>query len=351
MGFLIVIAGSLLIAVILDIAWEDTIPATFFTLLTGTFLLGVFENLDKVRYLKFGLAICIVAGYIYCIIAKDFFHILRGKLSVKMMLFFLCLIVGGNILTHFYVISWDDLNHWALVIKQTFFMNQIPTGNNSISAYSDYQPLGALASYWFLSDFSAFHEELLFPIQFFEISVCFLPFWKYLFIEKNKILKNILGLLICLVLPFVFTPHFCLQLEIDNFVAVLFLYACICIWEMCIRNATEKAWNIYALFMTAGVLAIAKSVGIYLCCVLGIALFALSLCCREKKLFVAGAGTMTVSLMLWYLWEAFCKAHGNTSYISEGFSNIGLWSYLETVKLFVKTMPWIIWIILLGGWA
>lgn len=343
----IVVFGSLLLAVLLRNRWEKTWVTVTFTCLLLTYFIGILNGLEYITWLKCGLMLSIISGYIYLLRKmgiKEGLCALQRRCTLGMLSFLLVSLGMGILLRNHVILEWDDMNHWGTVIKQIYYQKAIPTGGNSVSNYSDYQPIGALGIYWFLGDLSMYQEQLIFPIYQLLIGTCFLPFWEVLSDGKKSYTKVIFSSMICLFLPFFFAYYSLLSLKIDSFVAALYVLICIVIWhigkQICADNKKDSICilDIYVVASGIGVLILSKSVGIYLGIVAIVCLLIISICNRHKKGMVTTAGCGIFGGMCYISWEIFCKIHGNHSGISAGFSKISLEDYRNTITRLINNL-------------
>lgn len=336
MSFLLIVLGSLVLALLFGVKWEKAIPVWTMTLLLGTYFMGVLHKLRYLKYIKEFLIVALIVSVIYGLISKKLIYNLKKGLSQGSIIFWIvCIIMGIAVSTH-KIIEWDDLNHWATVTKQIFMQNNIPTGANSVSSYSDYHPLGALAFYFFLSDFKNFHEELLFPIQYFLISMCFIPFWGNIRFKKGTIVKNILALFICIVFPLQISFHTLLHIKADSLLSALFAFSVIELWILGSRFVDKKTdINMLAEIMNLSLavvcMAITKSAGILLCIFVLLAFAVVIICNKKYDWFVYMVATGGLTYVFYWAWEKYCDYYGNVSYISQGFSGIEVNDYLNTL--------------------
>jgi hypothetical protein len=103
---------------------------------------------------------------------------LKDTLSLNIILF-LAFYIGVFIFCRRIVVTgWDDLNHWAVITKQIYYLGAVPTDEISVSSFSDYPPIAAIWINLFLSDFSNYREDVIFGVWNILLGMCFLPFWE-----------------------------------------------------------------------------------------------------------------------------------------------------------------------------
>jgi len=231
------------------------------------------------------------------------------------------------------IIDWDDLSHWGTYVKQMFYIHKIPVQADSISGYVDYQPAGAMYLYWFISDFSAFPEKIVRALWCAFTMVLLVPFWNLLDETRESKMEFVLQTICCILLPMLFVANSIISLRGDSVVALVFLYALISLSKKKIADWTTYDFVENTLMMS--LMLLSKSVALLLW---GFLL----LCAFEKKAikaYLKYLGSMILAFLFGWTWTIFCDYMGNSSYISEGFSNIQIKDYVHVIAAFVKGTP------------
>ena len=347
MGLLCIIILSYTMSVIWRKKWIDALPVALFIIMLLTYSMGIVNWLNNIWILKWGISLGSVGTLFFYFRKKDGN---AGKIKEKVSMGLL-LLVGVSVamaflLSSHLVIEWDDLSHWATTVKQMYYINAIPNGQNAISGYNDYPPIGSLFIYWFLSDFREFHEFLIFPVYNFGILVCLAPFYERIPEGKNKVWKQVIAFLVCLLLPGAFASTAMVNLKIDSFVAVLFMYIVIAVLEVVLRKDKLHFWDWLKIFAAISVMTVAKSVGIYLTIVVTLSLLIYVLNSKNKKYIIMCIAGIGIEAFFYLSWKVFCRIYGNSSYISDEFGRIQLMDYLRTIKAILVQMPWFLYPVL-----
>lgn len=347
MGVLCIIILSYTMSVAWRKKWIETLPVSMFIIMLLTYSIGIFNCLYNIWILKWGILFGSVGVLLFYLRKKDGnVGKIKDKVSIGLLLLVGVSIIMAFLLSSHLIIEWDDLSHWATTVKQMYYINAIPNGQNAISGYNDYPPIGSLMIYWFLSDFEEFHEFLIFPVYNLGILVCLAPFYERIPEGKSKVRKQIIAFLVCLLLPGAFASTAMVNLKIDSFVAVLFMYIVIAVLEVVFREDKLYFWDWLKIFAAISVMTVAKSVGIYLTIVVTFGLFIFALNSKNKKyvtMCIAGTG---MEAFFYLSWKVFCHIYGNASYISEEFGKIQIMDYLRTIKAILVQMPWFLYPIL-----
>lgn len=347
MGMLCIIVLSFTMTVICRKKWLETLPLSAFVIMLLTYTMGVVNLLDKLWLLKWGILLgCVVILFLF--IRRNGFKDIKieEKISVGLLMFAVISIGMSLILSSHLVMEWDDLNHWGITVKQMFYIDAIPNGQNAISGFNDYPPIGSLFIYWFLSDFNEFRENLIFPVYYFGILICLTPFFKRIPDGKNKICKQITAFFICILLPGAFACTAVVNLKIDSFVAVLFMFIVISVLEIVWGEDKLCFWDVLVMFSALSVMVLTKSVGIYLSIVATIPLLIFVFSFRNKKYIAMCVVGIILQIIFYFSWKLFCYKYGNTSYISIEFGKIQKMDYLRTMKAVLVQMPWFLYPVL-----
>lgn len=346
MGLLCFIIISYTIAVVWGKRWLEVFPLSMSIIMLLTYAIGIVNRLNWIWLLKLGIILgcSVILFFYYCKSNLDTLKI-KDKITVGVLIFTGVSVGMAFVLSSHLVIEWDDLSHWAITVKQMFYIDAIPNGQNAISGYNDYPPIGAIFIYWFLSDFKEFHEALIFPVYYFSVLICLTPFYDKIPDGKNKLWKQMISFVICVLLPGAFASTAMLNLKIDSFVAVLFVYLVVLILEIIFEEKELDFWNLLRLFSALSVMMLSKSVGIYLAIVVTFAVIVLALLSRKG---IIGCAAGIAAEMFFYLsWKLFCYKYANASYISREFGKIQKLDYLRTIKAILVQMPWFLYPVLI----
>lgn len=316
------------------------LPVSCLYILLG-YLLGM---IAKLRYWNYSNGFIVVIDVIVlCILLKKynlkFGDKLKNTFSLGFLLFGIYYAVVALVSSKIGgVADWDDLSHWATIVKQTYYCNAIPTGSISASIYSDYPPATNIWFNVFLKNFSTYNESILFGLWNFLIGMCFLPFWEKIR-RENNFFDKIIKVLVCMTLPFALAFTSFLNLKVDWLVATLAIYI------LCRALESDKidSFLIITTSIIMSVLVLTKSVAIVLTvvCMIVILICLIKSHSRIKELCLFAFGSMTVT-GFFYSWKLFCKVCGNSSYTNDRFSEMTLSDYLSSFKLLLEYVPrWI----------
>lgn len=257
--------------------------------------------------------------------------------EIAFTLFSFCIILTFY---NYHVIDWDDLNHWALFPKQIYSIGHIPINGESISNYSDYFPIQTFYFSWFESDFTVFHDNILFISQWFLISLnCSFIWNKFDFYDYKR---NIILLFFSILLPIAVCNSAFINLKVDSLIALSFISVLILI----IQNSIQNNNNIYKIFISICFLTMLKSVAIYISTVsllIWVVLIYINRNFHSKaiitKNLIGVIITFITSFLLRASWTKFCIKNELSSYISEGFSGIQPIQYIDSLKALASTVP------------
>lgn len=159
-------------------------------------------------------------------------------------------------------VLWDELSHWARIVKDMFYLDSLGTHPESMVKFQNYPPGSALLQYLFTKIRGSFVEpELYHGINIIYFALI-LPLFKNL--KSKNIFKTIIFILITIIMPTLFFDKFHISLYVDGLMGIFFAYILLVYF-------TEKAskFTFINLSLALFVLTIIKPAGI------GIAILAL----------------------------------------------------------------------------
>ena len=118
---------------------------------------------------------------------------------------------------------FDELSHWAIVVKNMFYFNDFGCGEFSTDMFKGYPRATSLFLYFFEFFGVAFHEGTLYMATNLLQMGMMLPIFS---IFKRKTNKNsfMLCILAVFLAPAIFYPSFYQSLYVDQFLGIIFAY-------------------------------------------------------------------------------------------------------------------------------
>lgn len=333
MTFISLLLISMLIAAVMKRKLTDVLlPTSCLYMLVG-YLLAL---LCQFRYWKFISSLLIFFAIVMLLAQRNR---LKDTLSLNIILF-LAFYIGVFIFCRRIVVTgWDDLNHWAVITKQIYYLGAVPTDEISVSSYSDYPPIAAIWINLFLSDFSNYREDVIFGVWNILLGMCFLPFWE-LIDKKNAWYKNIFLSILCMLLPLAMAYSSLYTLQVDCLVGLMSMYV------LC----KISKWNeiscedVILLGIVLSALALVKAVSIVMVieCLLAI-ITMLYIKRTSRKVSISFCIAVVGVAISFASWKIFCFLGGNSSFINTEFKSNGLSEYFTSFLVLVKTAP--IWLV------
>ena len=262
----VLLSGSVFAAAQFGRKFEETLPLTCMGIVLALFLFGVAGLLCAGVY-----AVLLVAAAFW---AWGFWSTVNGggKQLVKNMLTpafaVFCGLCALLMLGDYGLLStgWDDFSHWQLCVRKMMVLDDFAANPASGIYYQSYPPAMALFQYFFqklryiLDSEAAFSEwRLFFAYQILMLAPAF-PFFRGMAL-RTTVLAGV-----CLfVLPLPFFGQTYTLLYIDSFVGMLAGCGFLAVMVKD-RGGLHTAY----VAMLCVVLTLAKDVGLYLACVIGV---------------------------------------------------------------------------------
>lgn len=308
--FVILCSGSALVSAFTERRFERTLPLTVFSLILLMYVFGLFDAL------RCG-AICVTALALLCWIAALARLVGTRGFSAFARRFFtpaFCIYAGlfilacvGNLSRK--VSAWDDLAHWADVVKQMCAIQKFGANAEAVLFFPDYPPAMSLLQYYvqmlarFLGS-TDFSEWLLFLAYAAALYAPFLPFLDKL--RYRRWFTNLCVFAAIFLLPAALLRSQFRMLQIDAFLGVV----AGCGLASAALLDRDDAPDMALCVLYAFVLTLSKSVGLFFAVVLAAALLMGALCkgrgapargLRIKRLWppCAAAIAIAVSRLTW----------------------------------------------------
>ncbi len=308
---------------------DSLLPISCLFMLVG-YALALVGYLSYWRYLSVLLLLCA------CIVILRNRKNLAGVISVGGIAFAVCCGIVFILCRKILVTSWDDLNHWAVITKQIYYIKAVPIDEISVSGFSDYPPMAAIWFNLFLCDFSIYREDLLFGLWNILLGMCILPFWE-LIRRENKWYQNCLVAIMCVLLPFAMAYTSFSTLQVDWLVALITLYV------LCrVIDIDEASWiDVMLLGSVLCALTLVKAVAIAMAfeCLIVLAIILLIKKAGKREI-IAFLITLVALLGAYFSWKIFCIIGENSSYINSEFNSKGAGEYLESFLWLIRSIPW-----------
>lgn len=207
------------------------------------------------------IEILATAGFVYVL-----YNIAAGKLEVKKL--FPCGVLALGV---FYVFSVaynyntiitesDEFFHWALVVKDMFFSNQLPSHEGTTVVFTRYPPFMALVQYYFMYLNQVFSVKWLY-IAYQLSGFCFLIVCMgRSFARKNvSFWRKIIVTIILILFPLILYSGYYNLIMIDGFLGVLFAYTLYCYFFDELNR-----FNMIRITLALAALVLTKEMGVVL---------------------------------------------------------------------------------------
>lgn len=261
------------------------------------------------------IEILTIAGFVFVL-----YNIAMGKLEIKKIFSWGILALGlfyiFSIIYNYNTIitESDEFYHWALVVKDMFYSNQLPSHEGTTVVFTRYPPFMALIQYYLMYINQVFSVKWLYIAYQFS-GFCFLIVCMGRgFARKNvSFWRKIIVTIILMLFPLILYSAYYNLIMIDGFLGVLFAYTLYCYFF----DELDR-FNIIRITMALTALVLTKEMGVVLA---GLACAAFMVC----KLIEKGKGSFKdelkiiimglVALAAFISWQLYC--YFNFSVVTE----------------------------------
>jgi hypothetical protein len=303
---------SLALSAKYDRKLTESLPAGVFAFMLLSYILAVTGHVSHIiglfaAYEMIGLAA------VFFLKIKENKHLTEPLKEPGLAIFAVMAVVIWFVSLHMKVTNFDDFHSWAIQPKDMFFADGLPTGDMASSYYRDYFPLVQIMDYMLLKIMGRYSESAMFAMLWWLMLVTLLPF-----LHGSKEDKRYL--FIChavtgLILPFLFSFQFLHCLGPDILVTTLFGCALVYIFE--IKAGQTDTYEYIRILLSVALLAVLKTTSLIFAMVC-IAVFVIkTLDIRKRTAVLECLLLPVVTASFWLSWNSFCRARGNTTYLSD----------------------------------
>ncbi len=303
---------SLALSAKYDRKLTESLPAGVFAFMLLSYILAVTGHVSHIiglfaAYEMIGLAA------VFFLKIKENKHLTEPLKEPGLAIFAVMAVVIWFVSLHMKVTNFDDFHSWAIQPKDMFFADGLPTGDMASSYYRDYFPLVQIMDYMLLKIMGRYSESAMFAMLWWLMLVTLLPF-----LHGSKEDKRYL--FIChavtgLILPFLFSFQFLHCLGPDILVTTLFGCALVYIFD--IKAGQTDTYEYIRILLSVALLAVLKTTSLIFAMVC-IAVFVIkTLDIRKRTAVLECLLLPVVTASFWLSWKSFCRARGNTTYLSD----------------------------------
>ena len=121
------------------------------------------------------------------------------------------------------LVVWDEFSHWALVVKNMFYLDAFGTSEGSTVVFRSYPPSIALFEYYFVRSAGRFTEGALFFSKDVLSFALLMPFFRNCDWKNRKFFFLLCVIAFCI--PLVEYPYYYSTVIVDGTLGLLFSYA------------------------------------------------------------------------------------------------------------------------------
>lgn len=214
----IIIFWAVLLAVGFKQKFEWTFPVAIFLIIVVLYIGGIFGNLLYGIYTIYGITgIGIIISLRY---KSNFIKVIIDSNKIGVIFLLICAGIFGLVHIGRELSFFDEYSHWALVVKNMFYLNKFGNVKEATTMFKDYPPAASLFEYFFVRIGNVYTEANLYrAISIFSVTLM-LPYFECLKMNKKQ---NIFLAVIVFLIPVFFYNGYTL-LTVDNLLGLLMGY-------------------------------------------------------------------------------------------------------------------------------
>lgn len=212
---------SIVIAYILKKDIVYIIPLSVMATIITLYCFSMVKLMEYGVYFIYAIGILAIFAFLYLLIKhkKDFIQSISFLPIIVMTLFGLLSLWMHNGRA---AVLWDELSHWARVVKDMFYLDALGTHPDSMVKFQNYPPGSALLQYLFVKIRGSYVEaELYHGVNVIYFSLM-LPLFKN--VKSKNVLKVLIYMLITIIMPTLFFDKIHMSLYVDGLMGILFSY-------------------------------------------------------------------------------------------------------------------------------
>ena len=240
---------------------------------------------------------------------------------------------------HMRVTNFDDFHYWAIMPKDMFYVDGVPTGGMASTFYRDYFPPVQYMDYFVFKLQGSFSESsMFFTLWTLMLSALSEFFHKR---EDDDIIRYLCRAAAGLMLPFLMSFQFLHCLGTDILATVIFGESLVYIME----DDTKDIFAYIRIVLAVTLLAMMKTTSLILAAVCIGVYFVKNTEFKKPNSLIRFLILSVSTGSFWLSWKVFCRIKGNTTYLSDNLDrNLaaghgGLPEYTaSTVKAFLAKL-------------
>lgn len=245
--FLPIVSFSLLLMIIYNRKWEETVGISLIITVFCLYVFGLFEHLNEGVMAVYVLSIISLLVAMYLFMKKQMS--LKGLLSPGIVVYgvlFAVILLNCN---DIWLAKWDEYSHWGLAVKDMFYYDAFAKHYNTTVMLPRYLPFSTLIEYFFVRANGMFSQELIYvAYQTTLLSVLII----ICNVAKNTWKYCVLAVVVIVTLPVMFFPDVYNCIYVDPLLAIFSAYVLICYYseEMSLFNLLRIIGGLFALTTT-----------------------------------------------------------------------------------------------------
>lgn len=326
---MLVIAAAVALCVLFGKKIHEVMPPAAFTVTLSVYVCALIMPLTVAVWICAGLVVVALTGILILRkkgkIPTDDAGFAARLITPQVVILFVVCFVFCMLMTDHKAFFYDDLSYWAIYTKNIFTIDKLPhLFENCSVSYKDYTPIIQIMQYIAMFGRDSFSESAMFRTNICLIYVLLLPLMRGIEDRTRPVGVRVSSIVLYVIFPHILTSQFYYRLGVDLFLALVFGYALIYIFDIdsiISGHNEEDAWLKLICIVTAlSFLALIKSSGIVLCIFSIIILTVRRIADRRSRAFKPAVEIPVTAVFAFgsYLsWQLFLRYSWNNGYLSD----------------------------------
>lgn len=259
-------------------SFERMLPLTFFCTVLVLYLFGVFGALPYGVWALLGLAVASLLLALYRGLRRQVSLLsllcTPGCLVFYVLFFFFWYSNNG-----YRIMEWDDFTHWALVVKNMFYFNDLGLSSAATTLFKEYPPATSLLQYFVLKLHGGYHEGAMNGIYIAYYFALLLPMFDRVTWKRKSSIP--LMALVCVLLPLAYSSEAYRAFYADPLLGLQFAFILFTFFADEKRGHSGVTW--ISIGLACAVMTLTKGSGIGLACIALLILFCIVLARRPAR--------------------------------------------------------------------
>ncbi|MBR5361306.1 MAG: hypothetical protein IK123_10490, partial [Lachnospiraceae bacterium] len=273
---LLVLVSAVAGCVIFEKKIHEIIPTAVLIVTLAVYVFALVLPLTVAVWISTGLvAVALFAAIIIRRKKRDSEGLLRMIITQQMGILLIVCVIFCILMVSHRTFFYDDLSYWGIYTKSIFYIDKLPHLFENCSVnYKDYPPIIQILQYISMFGRDRFSEPAMFQTNICLIYILLLPVIRGIGDKARTAGVKVLTVILYVIFPHILTSQFYYRLGVDLFLALVFGYALLYIFDLdsiiagredTARGKYDDVFRLICIITALSFLALIKSSGIVLC--------------------------------------------------------------------------------------